>query len=171
MKRLIAYLMIIFTLSVPMIMAQQNQEPQLKLRKGNSIKGVDYTYISPWMVKNMNQKVIKELNGIPLDKVEYIEILKSKHMGNHPNFRSMVNALSNEPGFKLIGYNQDDDHGVKICADFTNESANYVSNEPYTNRISRLLIIQWADYGIQHLVIYIVGDFSPEDVTSLFQYN
>lgn len=169
MKRLIAYLMFIFAISAPMIMAQQQAEPQLKLRKGNSINGVDYTYISPWMMKNMKQKVIQELKGVPLDKVEYIEILKSKSRGNHPDFKSLVNALSNEPGFKLIGYNQDDDHGVKICADFTKRHSNGVYTKSDTSTISRLLIIQWADYGAQHLVIYIVGELSPEDVTGLFQ--
>ena len=149
------------------IMAQNSSDSELKLREGSRINEVDYTYISPWMLKSMKQKDLMEFADIPLDKLKHIEILKTESQGLNSGFSHIVNKLSDEPGFKLVGYNRDGDKGVKICVDY---KKNPESPEGDKEEIRRILMIQWAYYGSQHTVVYIVGNFTRDDVSSLFHF-
>lgn len=149
------------------IMAQNSSDSELKLREGSRINEVDYTYISPWMLKSMKQKELMEFADIPLDKLKHIEILKTQTQGLNSGFSHIVNKLSDEPGFKLVGYNRDGDKGVKICVDSQKKADSPEGNE---EEIHRILMIQWAYYGSQHTVVYIVGNFTRDDVSSLFHF-
>ena len=78
MIRLLTCALMLFVLALPSAFAQSGNQPELRLRQGSSFEGFDYTYISPWMLKSMQQKDLTELQGIPVDKVQHIEILKTK---------------------------------------------------------------------------------------------
>lgn len=167
MKRLIAYIMLALMCGSTALMAQSNPNSELKLREGNSFREVDYTYISPWMLQSMRQKDLADLKDIPVDKVNHIEILKTKTQGLNSAFLHLINKLSDEPGFKMVGYNRDNDKGVKICVD-SHEIQDSVGKP--SEEINRILVIQWANEGNQHTVVYIVGNFSQKDVSSLFHF-
>lgn len=164
MKRIIAYLMLLLALAMPTLQAQTNDEPQLKLRQGSNLEGFDYTYISPWMLKSMQQKdQLTTLKNIPVRKVKHIEILKTDINGEYTSFKSIINKLSDE--LKLIAYNREKDSGVKVCAEIT-----YPKDEfgcP-VETVNRLLVIQWSKYGKAHSVIYIVGELTPQEVNDIF---
>lgn len=149
------------------IMAQISADSELKLREGSSIRNVDYTYISPWMLKSMKQKDLIKFTDIPLDKLKHIEILKTETMGLNTNFSHIVNKLSDEPGFKLVGYNRDGEKGVKICVDSQKKPGSPEGDE---EEIHRILMIQWDYFGSEHTVVYIVGNFTQNDVSSLFHF-
>lgn len=158
MIRLLTCMIMLLALCLPTTaFAQSEKQPELRLRQGSSLEGFDYTYISPWMLKSMQQKELKELENIPVDKVKQIEILKTKTDGNNNLFKSIINKLSDE--MTLIGYNRDRDKGVKICADVSAK-----------NIVERILVIQWKGFGLEHNVIYIVGTFTPEEVNSIFHF-
>ncbi len=157
MIRLLTCVLLLFALALPPAFAQSGQQPELRLRQGSSFDGFDYTYISPWMLKSMVQKDLTELKNIPVDKVKHIEILKTKKMGLYTPFKAIINPLSDE--MTLIGYNRDGDKGVKICVDMTP-----------TNVVERILVIQWGANGTEHLVTYIVGTFTQDEVNSIFHF-
>lgn len=158
MIRLLTCALMLLALCLPTTaFAQSANQPELRLRQGSSFEGFDYTYISPWMLKSMQQKEMTELKNIPVDKVKQIEILKTKTEGDYTPFKSIINKLSDE--MTLIGYNRDGDKGVKICVD-----------APATDVIERILVIQWKGFGMEHSVIYIVGTFTPEEVNSIFHF-
>lgn len=167
MKRIIAYIMLLVMCGSSALIAQSNANSELKLRAGNSFREVDYTYISPWMLQSMRQKDLADLKDIPVDKVNHIEILKTKTQGRNSQFRYIVNQLSDEPGFKMVGYNKDNGRGVKICVD-SHERQDSIGKT--SEEINRILVIQWANDGDQHTVVYIVGDFTQKDVSSLFHF-
>lgn len=158
MTRLLTCMLMLLALCLPTTaFAQSEKQSELRLRQGSSFEGFDYLYISPWMLKSMQQKDLKELQNIPVDKVKQIEILKTKTDGNNNLFKSIINKLSDE--MTLIGYNREGDEGVKICADISS-----------TEVVERILVIQWRDFGMEHNVIYIVGSFTPEEVNSIFHF-
>lgn len=169
MKRLIACLMLMLVCAVPTINAQSMEdEYEFKLRKGASLPGFDYTYVSPWMIKNMKQGDFSEFAVLPIKKVRHIEILKTKSGGYMSDFKSLMNKLADEPGFKLVGFNSNKGAGVKIYF------------EPYTEKdsdgcpvekIRRLLVIQWANTGSAHSVFYVVGDFTPEELSGMLNMS
>ncbi|MDO4335017.1 MAG: DUF4252 domain-containing protein [Bacteroidales bacterium] len=167
MKRIIAYIMLLLMCGSTAIMAQNSSDSELKLRDGSRLREVDYTYISPWMLKSMKQKDLMEFADIPLDKLKHIEILKTQSQGMNSAFSHIVNKLSDEPGFKLVGYNRDGDKGVKICVDSKKKADSPEGDE---EEIRRILMIQWAYYGSQHTAVYIVGNFTRDDVSSLFHF-
>ncbi len=173
MIRLLTCALMLFALVIPSALAQAGNQPELRLRQGTSFAGFDYTYISPWMLKSMRQKDLAELQNIPVEKVEHIEILKTKVSGNSSQFKSIINQLSAE--MNLIGYNRDGDKGVKICVDSSlikDSHGNIMTNPDGSEKevVERILVIQWAHNGIEHLVTYIVGEFTPEEVTSIFHF-
>lgn len=157
MTRLLTCLLMLFALALPPAFAQSGTQPELRLRQGSSFEGFDYTYISPWMLKSMQKKDLTELKNIPVDKVQYIEILKTKVNGNYTPFKSIINKLSDE--MTLIGYNRDGDKGVKICVDVSPAEV-----------VERILVIQWGHGGSEHLVTYLVGNFTQEEVNSFFHF-
>ena len=167
MKRIIAYIMLLLMCGSTAIMAQNSSDSELKLREGSRLREVDYTYISPWMLKSMKQKDLMEFADIPLDKLKHIEILKTESQGMNAAFNHIVNKLSDEPGFKLVGYNRDGEKGVKICVD---SKKNPESPEGDEEEIHRILMIQWDYFGSEHTVVYIVGNFTRDDVSSLFHF-
>lgn len=167
MKRIIAYLLLMLISGIPTLMAQSSDNMEPKLRQANQIPGVDYTYISPWMLSSMRENELKNLIDVPVKKVRHIEILKTKRNGLDSRFSSLVNKLSNEDGFKLVGYNKDDQKGVKICVDSSESKDAFGCPIEIINRI---LVIQWVGSGYEHQVVYIVGQFSKEDVSSLFHF-
>lgn len=169
MKKIIAILILIATMGVSSLSAQQDPS-ELKLRKGSQVSGFDYTYVSPWMLKSIQQKELKDLKGVPIEHVSHIEILKSDWNGNNDTFKSLMNKLSDEPGFVLAGFNRIGDKGVKICVDQSGHKDAYGLSADENATISRILIIQWAGYGKSHTVIYIVGQFTPEEVKSIFHF-
>lgn len=173
MIRLLTCVLMLFALALPPAFAQSDSQPELRLRAGSSLEGFDYTYISPWMLKSMQQKELAELQNIPVDKVKHIEILKTKVNGNLTPFKSIINKLSDE--MKLIGYNRDGDKGVKICVDSSILKDSFGC--PLTNPdgsemevVKRVLVIQWGRNGAEHLVTYIVGTFTPKEVNSIFHF-
>ncbi|MDE6479099.1 MAG: DUF4252 domain-containing protein [Muribaculaceae bacterium] len=173
MIRLLTCALMLFVLALPSAFAQSGNQPELRLRQGSSFEGFDYTYISPWMLKSMQQKDLTELQGIPVNKVQHIEILKTKINGNDTPFKSIINRLSDE--MNLIGYNRDGDKGVKICVDSSVMKDSFGS--PLTNPdgsemeiVKRILVIQWGKKGAEHLVTYIVGTFTPQEVNSIFHF-
>lgn len=168
MKRLITLLILLFALFPQAMHAQAQKTPELKLRSCNSISNFDYTYISPLMLKAMQQKELKDLRGLPAEKVTQIEILKTGSNGQDDRFKSVINKLADEPGFKLLAYNSDKADGVKICIDSSSDIDSDVS--PGEEIINRLLVIQWGAYGARHTVLYIVGKFSLSDVNSLLHF-
>lgn len=157
MIRLLTCALMLFALALPSAFAQSATQPELRLRQGSAFEGFDYTYISPWMLKSMKEKELTELQTIPVDKVQHIEILKTKVNGNYTPFKSIINKLSDE--MRLIGYNRDGDKGVKICVDMSP-----------TNVIERILVIQWGRNGAEHLVTYIIGSFTSKEVNSIFHF-
>ncbi len=157
MKRLLTCMLMLFALAMPPAFAQSGTQPELRLRQGSSFEGFDYTYISPWMLKSMVQKDLTELKNIPVDKVKHIEILKTKDMGTFTPFKSIINKLSDE--LTLIGYHRDGDKGVKICVEMSPSDV-----------VERILVIQWDANGVEHLVTYIVGHFTQEEVNSIFHF-
>ena len=173
MIRLITCALMLFVFALPSAFAQAGNQPELRLRPGSSFEGFDYTYISPWMLKSMQQKDLTELQNIPVDKVQHIEILKTKVNGNYTPFKSIINKLSDE--MKLIGYNKDGRKGVKICVDSSVLKDSFGC--PLTNPdgsemeiVKRVLVIQWGNNGAEHLVTYIVGTFTPKEVNSIFHF-
>ena len=173
MIRLLTCALMLLALALPPAFAQSGNQPELRLRQGSSFEGFDYTYISPWMLKSMRQKDLAELKNIPTDKVQHIEILKTKDFGNDTYFKSIINKLSDE--MKLIGYNRDGDKGVKICVDSSVLKDSFGC--PLTNTdgtemevVKRVLVIQWGKNGAEHLVTYIVGTFTPQEVNSIFHF-
>ena len=173
MIRLFTCMLMLFVLTLPPAFAQSDTQPELRLRQGSSFEGFDYTYISPWMLKSMQQKDLTELQGIPVEKVQHIEILKTKINGQYTPFISIINKLSDE--MKLIGYNRDGFKGVKICMDCSIMQDSFGC--PLTNPdgsemevIKRVLVIQWNKNGAEHLVTYIVGTFTPQEVNSIFHF-
>ncbi|MDE5849319.1 MAG: hypothetical protein K2H38_04185, partial [Muribaculaceae bacterium] len=88
MIRLLTCMLMLFALALPSAFAQSGDQPELRLRQGSSFEGFDYTYISPWMLKSMQQKDLAELKNIPVDKVKHIEILKTKINGDYTPFKS-----------------------------------------------------------------------------------
>lgn len=173
MIRLLTCALMLFALAIPSAFAQSGKQPELRLRQGSSFDSFDYTYISPWMLKSMLQKDLTELQNIPVDKVEHIEILKTKVNGNYTPFKSIINKLSDE--MTLIGYNRDGDKGVKICADSSllKDSYGYPMTNPDGSAmevVERILVIQWGKNGAEHLVTYIVGTFTPKEVNSIFHF-
>ena len=173
MIRLLTCALMLLALALSPAFAQSGDQPELRLRQGSSFEGFDYTYISPWMLKSMQQKDLNELQGIPVDKVSHIEILKTKYNGNYTPFKSIINKLSDE--MKLIGYNREGYKGVKICVDSSVLKDSFGC--PLTNPdgsemevVKRILVIQWNRNGGEHLVTYIVGTFTPSEVNSLFHF-
>ena len=163
----------LLALALPSAFAQSGNQPELRLRAGSSLEGFDYTYISPWMLKSMVKKDLPELQNIPVDKVQHIEILKTKVNGNYTPFKSIINKLSDE--MQLIGYNRDGDKGVKICVESSVLKDSYGC--PLTNPdgsemevVKRILVIQWGKNGAEHLVTYIVGTFTPKEVNCIFHF-
>lgn len=169
MKRIFAIIMMVVAIGVGAAIAQQDPS-ELKLRKGSQINGTDYTYVSPWMLKNMKMKELKELKGIPIEHVDHIEILKTKWNGLNRDFKSLMNDLTNEPGFVLVGFDRNDDKGVKICIDQSGDKGAYGLSSDDSDIIHRILITMWAGYGSEHTLIYIVGRFTPEEVQSLIHF-
>lgn len=157
MIRLLTCVLLLFVLGLSPAFAQSETQPELRLRQGSSLEGFDYTYISPWMLKSMRQKDLTELKNIPVDKVHHIEILKTKVNGNYESFKHIINQLSDE--MNLIGYNRDGDKGVKICVEISPVEV-----------VKRILVIQWGSNGAEHLVTYIVGDFTQEEVNNIFHF-
>lgn len=173
MIRLLTCVLMLFALGLSPAFAQSDTQPELRLRQGSSFEGFDYTYISPWMLKSMQQKDLTELQGIPVDKVKHIEILKTRINGNYTPFKSIINKLSDE--MKLIGYNRDGHKGVKICVDSSilkDSSGCPLTNPDGTEMevVKRVLVIQWGKNGAEHLVTYIVGTFTPQEVNSIFHF-
>ncbi|MDE6696212.1 MAG: DUF4252 domain-containing protein [Muribaculaceae bacterium] len=173
MIRLLTCALMLFAFTYSSAFAQSGNQPELRLRQGSSFEGFDYTYISPWMLKSMQQKDLTELQGIPVEKVQHIEILKTKINGQYTPFISIINKLSDE--MKLIGYNRDGFKGVKICMDYSIMQDSFGC--PLTNPdgsemeiIKRILVIQWNKNGAEHLVTYIVGNFTPQEVNSIFHF-
>lgn len=167
MKKLIFFLMLLIAFATHTGLAQGNSAPQLKLRQCSSLPNFDYTYISPLMLKTMKSKELKKFQDIPIEKVSHIEILKTRTSGKNDTFKSILNKLSDEEGFKLVAYNADADRGVKICAETATGGG---SSDPSQEVINRLLVIQWSSYGAAHNVIYLVGNFSSDDLNSLFRF-
>ena len=173
MIRLLTCMLMLFALALPSAFAQSGDQPELRLRQGSSFEGFDYTYISPWMLKSMQQKDLAELKNIPVDKVKHIEILKTKINGDYTPVKSIINKLSDE--MKLIGYNRDGDKGVKICVDsaILRDSFGCPLTNPDGSEmeiVKRVLVIQWGKNGAEHLVTYIVGTFTPKEVNSIFHF-
>ena len=173
MIRLLTCALMLFALALPSAFAQSGNQPELRLRQGCNFEGFDYTYISPWMLKSMKEKELTELQNIPVEKVQHIEILKTTVNGNNDIFKSIINKLSDE--MRLIGYNRDGHKGVKICVDSSILKDSFGCN--LTNPdgsemevVKRVLVIQWGKDGAEHLVTYIVGTFSPQEVNSIFHF-
>lgn len=158
MIRFLTCALMILAIALPPAFAQTSRQPELRLREGNSFEEFDYTYISPWMLKSMQQKDLTELKNIPVGKVQHIEILKTKTNGHFRPFKAIINRLADE--LELIGYNSDDANGVKIC----------VQTSPSKEKVERILVIKWGKHGAEHLATYIVGDFTPSEVNSMFHF-
>lgn len=121
----------------------------------NQSKKYEYTYISSRMIKFCAGDVVKE---IPASKLKLIEMIKTSS-GCDKMMKEAVSNAVNSNDLELIS-TQDTE---KKRSDF------YARWDEKKNVFTKLLLMKYGDFSHCNVqLLYIVGDLTPEDVSSLF---
>lgn len=125
----------------------------------DNVKGFEYTSLMP----NKEPVSAKKMTmNMPMDKIRLVEMVGTKDLGCGRNFRETVSKAIADNGMELMFARDDDRKRNEFYAVWDSDRGVF----------THLLLIKYRDAEhCQARLMYLAGELTPKDLSTLFENN